>query len=190
MLKRIFFLLALITSLSAFSQSKDRPINKRIIVKSNLLNLVAGQPSVSAEKFFPNGFSAEFSYVQGTFDNFLFTDRYKYNGFLVRAKKYILDIEHGSGSPFIGVYFGNLTREIKTEGYTDNTGWFSFPTRNFKANSFRTGASIGYTYIFENKILLEAQTGLGYGAYPKSQRPENYKGYLDAQVWLSVGYCF
>ncbi len=190
MLKRTFFLLALITSLSAFSQWKGRPINKRIIVKSNLLNWVAGQPSISVEKFFPKGFSAEFSYVQGTFDNFLFTDRYQYNGFLARAKKYIFEIEPGSGSPFVGIYFGNLSREIKTEGYIDNTGWFSFPTRNFKTNSIRTGASTGYTYIFNNKIILDAQLGLGYGAYPKNQRPENYKGYLDAQVWLSVGYCF
>lgn len=194
---RNYILLNIITltfvTTSAFSQETSRPLTKRIIVKTNVLSLLAQRPTISMEKAFNKTFSAEISFVQGQFNNFLFTDHYSYNGFLVRAKKHFRNLDLGAISPYAGVYVGNLIRNIQTSGHTDNSGFFSYPSRNFSANSIRGGGSLGLSYFTKRKFVFDGQTSLGYGRYFKPYLPDpntNSIGYLDAQVWLSIGYCF
>lgn len=168
-------------------------MTKRVIVKTNLLSLVAQRPTVTIEKVFSNRFSAEVSFVQGQFNNFLLTDHYDYNGFLARAKKYFTDLEFGSLSPYVALYVGNLKRNIQTTRQVDNTGFWSYPSRDFSANSIRGGGSLGLSYISKSKIIVDGLASLGYGTYTRVYKPDvnrNSSGYLDAQVWLSVGYCF
>jgi hypothetical protein len=190
--------LIILTTLSAIAQVQDettsvRPLDKRLIVKSNILSLIAKRPTLSVEKLFPNRISAEICFVQGQFNNILFTDHYDYSGFLLRLKKYTDDFKFGQANPFLGTYIGNLTRNIQTEGRTDNSGWFGYPSRYFTANSIRVGGTVGLTYFSKSKFVIEGLGSLGYGRYlnlDKSDPNTNGNGYLDMQVWLSVGYSF
>ena len=188
-MKHFTTLCTLLLSLSAISQETTRPLTKRIIVKTNVLSLIAQRPTVTIEKVFTKTFSTEISFVQGEFNNFLFTDHYEYQGFLLRAKKYIINVDFGKISPYGAFYIGNLMRTILTTGQVDNSGYWGYPSRNFYANSIRGGFSLGIAYFSKRKINIDGLMSLGYGMYRKADR-ENFNGYLDLQVWLSVGYCF
>jgi len=193
-MRHFLTLIALAVMTSAFSQKTSRPLTKRVIVKANVLSLVAQRPTLTVEKVFSGSFSAEVSFVQGQFNNLPFTDHYDYNGFLVRAKKYFTHLDFGSVSPYAAVYIGNLKRNIQTTGGQIGTGgWIGYPSHNFSANSLRGGGSLGLSYISKSKIIVDGLMSLGYGTYTKVYKPavnRNSSGYLDAQVWLSVGYCF
>jgi hypothetical protein len=146
---------------------------------------------VAIEKVFSNRVSAEVSFVQGQFNNFLLTDHYDYHGFLIRAKKHLSDIGFNKVSPYAALYAGSLKRTIQTTGRVDNTGWIGYPSRDFSANSIRGGGSFGLSFITNSKIIIDGQASLGYGKYTRYYKPDrNSKGYLDAQVWLCIGYCF
>jgi hypothetical protein len=178
---------------SAFSQKTSKPLTKRVIVKTNLLSIITHRPTITIEKIFTKTFGIEASFVQGEFNNFLLTDHYDYNGFLVRAKKYVNNIGYGKLSPYVAAYVGNLKRNIQTQGQTDNTGFFSYPSRDFMSNSIRFGGSFGLLYVTKGRIIIDQQTSLGYGRYLNLDKsnPSTYSnGYLDVQMWLSVGYCF
>jgi hypothetical protein len=60
-IKHYIFVLAVLVSASAFSQEKPKPLTKRIIVKTNLLSLIAQRPTITIEKAFTKTFSAELS---------------------------------------------------------------------------------------------------------------------------------
>ena len=180
-------------TISAYSQQTSSPLTERVIVKTNLLSLVAQRPTVTVEKFFSSSWSAEVSLVQGQFNNFLFIDHYDYHGFLVRAKKHFLDLELGSASPYASWYVGNLMRTLQITGSVDNTGFWASPSWDLSANSIRSGGSLGLSYISQRKIIIDGLASLGYGRYTKIYKPDingTSTGYLDAQLWLSVGYCF
>jgi hypothetical protein len=193
-MKHIITIIAIALTVSAFSQESRTLLTKRLIVKTNLLSLVAQRPTVTIEKVFSNRFSAEVSFVQGQFNNLLFTDHYNYNGFLLRAKKHFTDIDFGSVSPYVAVYLGSLKRNIQTAGgQIGSNGWFGYSARDFSASSVRGGGSLGLSYISKSKIIFDAVMSLGYGKYTKVYKPDvnrNSSGYLDAQVWFSIGYCF
>ncbi|QMU28055.1 hypothetical protein [Adhaeribacter radiodurans] len=187
------WLLFLFYSLLGYSQKLTRSLEKRVLVKTNLFSLIAQKPTFSLEKIFKRGYSAEISFVQGEFNFFFFTDHYQYQGFLIRTKKYLGDMEFSKLNPYMAVYTGTLKRTIQTEGQSNNAGWFGFSTRNFSSNSIRGGGSFGLAYFSKSKIVLDGQTSLGYGRYIhlNQANPNTYaKGYLDMQVWLSVGYAF
>lgn len=132
-------------------------------------------------------------FCPGEFNDFLFTDHYDYSGFLLRLKKYTGDFTIGRVNPFLGTYVGNLSRNIQTEGHTDNTGWFGYPSRSFTANSIRTGGTLGLTYFSKDNFVVEGLGSLGYGRYLSLDNldPNTHSsGYLDMQVWLSVGFSF
>ncbi len=179
----------------AFSQNKNtQSFPKPFIVKTNLLNLLAQKPTISFEKVFSQKFSAEISFVQGEVNNFLFTDHYAYKGIQLRFKRYFFPFQSGKLNPFSAVYLGNLQRHIQSEGrYFSDNYLFSYPSKDFFANSIRGGLSLGCTIITKNKLAVEILTSTGYGRYTtiyKADTNHKSKGYLDAQIWLSVGYSF
>jgi len=191
------FIIALtfLVTASVNSQEITKPLTKRVIVKTNVLSLIAQRPTVSIEKAFGRTFSFEVSFVKGQFNNFFFTDHYDYNGFLLRAKKHFLLIDYGKVSPYGAAYIGNLKRAIQTQGQAlGSGGYIGYPSRNFTGYSVRAGGSLCISYFSKNKILIEGQVSLGYGFYYKQldkADPSNYSsGYLDTQLWLSIGYCF
>lgn len=188
----ILFISAILLQITVLSQDKST-LSKSLIIKTNLLNLIAQGPAISVEKQFTNHWSLEVSYVQGHVDNWLFRDYYGYNGFLLRAKKYSRDLSFNNLNPYTALYLGNLNRMIYNEGSVDHTGFFSFPTTDFQTNSIRGGGSLGVNYITSSRIIFDAQTSLGYGRHfnlKEARAGESPKGYLDAQLWLSIGYCF
>ncbi len=190
-MRHLLLTLTFFLTLSAFSQDRKRPLTKRVIVKTNLMNLLAQRPTLTIEKPFSKKFSAEISFVQGEVNDFLFTDHYDYNGFLLRAKKHFIDLDYGKISPYAALYIGNLKRNMQTTGQVDNTGFFGYPSRDFSANSIRTGGSLGLTFIGKKKFVVDGLMSLGYGRYTKYYMPDtNSRGYLDCQIWLSIGYCF
>lgn len=190
-MRYILLLLLFFSVTYGFAQKREIPLAKRVIVKTNLLNLMMKRPALTIEKPFSETFSVEFSFVQGEVDDFLLTDHYDYNGFLVRAKKYFSKLDYGRISSYAALYVGNLRRNIHTIGRTDNTGFFSYPSRDISANSIRSGLSIGSMYIGRKGLVIDSQLSLGYGSYIYPYKADNEsKGYLDCQVWLSVGYCF
>lgn len=165
-----------------------------VIVKTNVLNLVMKRPTLSIEKTFSEKYGLELSYTSGEIKNIGNLDYYHYEGFLVRAKKYIKPIRKKEANAFYGAYFGNLDRKIITHGSVDRTGFFSWGrNRDFDANSLRYGGTFGVSFIPKKHFLIEGLTGLGYGDYynVKSNlwnKPSG--GYLDFQLWFSVGYTF
>lgn len=181
-------LIMLLSIISFRIHSQDRP---GLLVKTNVLNALAKRPAISVEKTFSDKYGLELSYTTGELN---WGRDYKFNGFLLRAKIYADDIETQSLIPFYGLYVGNLNKQIVSTGSVDNTGFFSIGrTLNFHANSFRTGANIGFLLIPKEHFFLEGTTALGYGKY---FNVKNYisnpapKGYLDFQLWFSLGYYF
>jgi hypothetical protein len=193
-MKHFITVIASTLTISAFSQETSKPLTKRVIVKTNLLSLVAQQPTVTIEKVFSNKFSAEVAFVQGRFNNVLLTNHYNYNGFLIRAKKQFANVDFGNVTPYAAVYVGNLKRNIQTTGEAiGSSGWIGYPSRKFSASSVRGGGTLGLCYISNRKIVVDGLMSLGYGTYTKVYKPgvnSSSTGYLDAQVWLSIGYCF
>lgn len=189
-MKRIFIF---VTSI-LFSNLLSAQENIGIAIKTNVLNLVAKRPSISIEKSIFKTYSVELSYTSGEFKNIPFRDYYKYNGFLLRAKKYFYPIEKGEINPFYGVYIGNLNKTVLSHNTVDNTGFVSIGKDNdFKANSIRYGGTLGLLIIPNQHFLFEGLTGIGYGNYFNiknniSIAPPN--GYFDIQLWLSIGYRF
>jgi len=170
--------------------SSQEPIG--ISVKSNLLNLLAKQPSFSIEKTFRQRYGLELSYSSGELN---WGRDYKFSGFLLRGKMYAYDIEAKEITPFWGLYVGNLNKTIvSNNAYVHPTGFLSFGNnRNFKANSIRSGMNLGFLYLPTKRFLIETTTGLGYGKYFNLETFQDRaapKGYLDFQLWLSVGYTF
>lgn len=53
--------------------------------------------------------------------------------------------------------------------------------------------NLGFLYLPTKRFLIETTTGLGYGKYFNLETFQDRvapKGYLDFQLWLSVGYTF
>lgn len=177
----------------AFCQNQKTKKPETLIVKTNLLNLTAKGPSISFEKFLSKSFSLEFTYMKGEFNDFLLTDHYDYQGFLLRGKRYFDVIKKKEITPYLGAYTGVLHRNINTIGHTDNSGLFGYPDRDFSANSIRGGFSIGGLWLLKNNFVTDLQSSLGYGRYINIDKndPNTYSnGYLDIQIWISVGYYF
>lgn len=85
-MRNIFLIISFFSATFGFAQNGEVPLAKRVIIKTNLFNLMMKRPVLTIEKPFTETFSVEFSFVQGEADDFLLTDHYDYNGFLVRAK--------------------------------------------------------------------------------------------------------
>lgn len=175
--------------ISGFSQNKDFEKPQTLLIKTNLLNLLAKGPSLSIEKFLNQTYSLEFTYMKGEFNNLLLTDHYDYSGFLIRGKRYFDVLKKGDFSSYAAVYTGLLRRNLYTVGRNDNTGFLSYPGRDFSANSIRTGASLGESWLLKNNVVIDVQCSLGYGRYLNTD-PSEGTWYLDTQIWFSVGYCF
>jgi len=165
-----------------------------IIVKTNVLNLIAKRPAFAIEKTFSDLYGLEFAYTSGEIKNLGYRDYLHYEGFLLRAKKYIRPIKKREANAFYGAYLGNLNKNVISHREVDNTGFFSFGRdRDFTAGSLRYGGTFGVSFIPGKHFLLEGLTGLGYGDYYhvknnlKNQLPG---GYFDFQLWLSIGYSF
>ena len=189
--RRIIFIVIFFLATPVFCQSQKTKEPETLMIKTNLLNLVGKGPSISFEKFLNKSFSLELTYMKGEFNDFLLTDHYDYNGFLLRGKKYFDVVKKKEITPYLGAYTGLLHRNINTIGH--NSGFFSYPSRDFSANSIRGGFSVGGLWLLKNNFLTDLQTSLGYGRYLNIDRtdPDTYSnGYLDVQVWVSVGYYF
>lgn len=177
-----------------YGQETLKPLGNRWIVKTNVLSLIAKRPTISVERTFGNSFSVEGSFVQGKLNYILFTDHYEYQGFLLRAKKYFIDLDYQVIIPYGGIYAGNLHRSIRTTGQSlDDIGFFGYSSRKFSGHSIRGGGSFGLSYFTKSRINFDGQISLGYGRYLNLNwsDPNTYsKGHPDAQVWASMGYCF
>jgi hypothetical protein len=187
---RLFFIICFFFIAPIFSQGQKIEKPRTLIVKTNLLNLVAKGPSISFEHFLNKSYSVEFTYMKGEFNDFFFTDHYDYEGFLLRGKKYFNGMEKGEINTYLAAYTGLLHRNIHTVGHS---GLFGYPDRDFSANSIRGGLSIGGAWLLNNNFVADLQTSLGYGKYIKIDKsdPDTYSnGYLDTQIWISVGYYF
>jgi hypothetical protein len=185
--------LSLFITTSARSQEVIKPLKKYFIVKTNVFSLLACRPTITVEKVFTSRFSTEASFVWGEFNNVLLTDHYNYNGFLLRAKHHFSPIELGRASFYGAAYIGTLKRTIFTHGQSDRSGWIGYTDRYFSAQSIRGGGTLGITQFKQNKWVIDFQTSMGYGRYLNidKQDPNTYaNGYLDMQLWFSIGYCF
>lgn len=187
----MILILAVFITLHALSQKPERPWARRVIVKTHLMNLLAQSPTLTIEKPFSQEFSVEVSFVRGKVNDIFYYDHYNYNGFLVRAKRYFEKLDYAKLCPYIALYLGNLKRNIQSAGSAGVYGLFGYPSHDFSANSIRAGGSAGLTFVGKKRFVIEGLISLGYGKYTKYYKPEKAtKGYLDAQFWLSVGYCF
>jgi hypothetical protein len=183
-----------LTTLAASAQEGTRPLAKGLLVKTNVLSLLAQRPTFSFEKPLSETITAEASFVQGRFNNLLFTENYHYNGFLLRVKKYRYPLAAGAANPYAALYLGNLKRTIQTEGQSlSPNGYIGYPSRDFTSNSIRGGGSLGLCYFTKTRFFVDGQASLGYGRYlnlDKTDTDTRARGYVDAQLWLSIGYCF
>lgn len=185
----IFGILCLFLSLQASAQY----VSDALIVKANAFSLLTRRPNVSIEKFVSPKVSLELSLVGGRFRNIGFTDYYGYSGLLLRAKSHFnvsetKKMEFGGAYPYWGGYVGALSRRIETEPIPR-----FFSGRYFYGQSVRAGLSAGIACYTQSRIIVDVMAGLGHGRYIGVDRNDpNFHsgGYLDAQFWLSVGYCF
>ena len=183
-----FILITFFSFFAVFVQSQERI---GLLVKTNVLNALAKRPAISIEKTFDDKYGLELSYTTGELN---WGRDYKFDGFLLRAKIYSDKIETNAIAPFYGLYVGNLNKKILSNAEVDRTGFVSIGrNRNFEANSIRDGVNAGLLFIPKKRFILEGTTALGYGKYfnIKNYIPNPApKGYLDFQLWLSVGYYF
>jgi hypothetical protein len=89
----ILVVLPLLFTLSVNAQH-SRTLAKRIMVKTNFLNIIFKKPTLSIEKALTATITAEGSFVQGKYENFLFADHYDFSGFLLRTKKYFNTVQY------------------------------------------------------------------------------------------------
>ncbi len=91
---------------------------------------------------------------------------------------------------------GNLNRRLRSEAKVLDkpVGLFGVGARDFYGQSARMGVNIGAQYLFTSRISLDGHVGVGYGKYYKQVDRINPStksdGYLDANLWLSISYCF
>jgi hypothetical protein len=113
-MKKYFIIIASLNILllqNAYCQIKDG-VNKKLIVKTNILNIVANKPTLTLEGIINNKTSIELSFIQGEFKNKLYTDYYGFNGYILRGKSFYNNIKIKKINPYLGAYIGNLKRTI------------------------------------------------------------------------------
>lgn len=191
----IVLLLVMGTQLAGFAQYKEFVPKRSIWIKTNLLNLLAQRPTLTIEKPLTSHWSVGLSYVNGQFNRILLTDHYRYDGFILDTRYHLNRLDYNAFSPYVSMYVGNLNRRLYSEGITlDRIGYIGFGARDFSGQSVRMGANIGGQYLFTNRISLDGHIGVGYGKYykqfDKADSLTKSDGYLDANLWLSIGYCF
>ncbi|WP_114783206.1 DUF3575 domain-containing protein [Botryobacter ruber] len=178
-----------------YGQEISEPFGSKWIVKTNVLNLVAKRPTISIEKNFTKSFSLEGSFVHGHFNYIPFVGYYEYNGYLLKAKKYHMELDYGILIPYSGIYAGSLHRTIETAGevWGGPVSVIGWRARKFQGHSIRGGGSFGLTYFTKSQINFDGQISLGYGRYLNLDLsdPNTYsKDHPDVQFGASIGYCF
>jgi len=181
--------------LLGYAQDKAFVPKRSIWIKTNLLNLLAQRPTLTIEKPLTSHWSVALSYVNGQFNRILLTDHYRYDGFTLDTRYYFNRLDYDSFSPYVSMYVGNLNRRLYSEGISlDRIGYVGFGSRDFYGQSARMGVNIGAQYICTSRISLDGHVGLGYGKYYKQENridpSTKSDGYIDANFWLSIGYCF
>lgn len=181
--------------MSLYGQEQVSSLRKSVLIKTNLLNLLAHRPTITIEKPLSSHWSLGLSYVTGEFNYVLFTDHYRYDGFILDTRYYIIPLQIRAFSPYVSTYVGNLNRVIRTESRSgDLLERLLVNRRDFYGKSVRFGASIGGQYLFTNRIAIDGHIGLGYGKYyqqfDKTDPSTMSDGYIDGNIWLSIGYCF
>lgn len=197
-MRKITLLIVLMmgTRMIGYAQEENLVPRRSIMIKTNLLNLLALRPTLTIEKPLSSHWSVGLSYVNGQFNRVLLTDHYQYDGFTIDTRYYFNELKYDSFSPYISMYVGNLNRRLRSDAKTLNepVGLFGVGARDFYGQSVRTGVNIGGQYLFTNRISLDGHVGLGYGKYYKqfdrADPTARSDGYIDANLWLSIGYCF
>lgn len=150
-------------------------------INTNLLNLVAKGPSLSAEYRFSKKWSVQAYASKGKLS--LLTD-YKYSTLIVDFKYSFA--ENFYTSPYIRF----IKKTIYSEGFTDRNGLFSFPGRDFKGNGVSIGQTIGFKTLSSERLNLDIFVGAGYGGFVTQQGDKNNPGFLDVRVGVLTGINF
>jgi hypothetical protein len=197
-MRKIALLIVLMIGIQVIGYTQEKPFvpKRSLMIKTNLLNLLALRPTLTIEKPLSSHWSVGISYVNGQFNRVLLTDHYRYDGFTLDTKYYFNRLNYDSFSPYVSMYVGNLNRRLCSDAKTldEPVGLFGVGARDFYGQSVRMGFNIGGQYLFTNRISLDGHVGLGYGKYYKQHNRVDpmakSDGYIDANLWLSIGYCF
>jgi hypothetical protein len=94
---------------------------------------------------------------------------------------------------YLATYLRYIEKQIKRDGYIDNTGFWSVSDRDFKGQGIAGGFLFGLTLADTKRLNLEAYGGPGYGRYISSKdvfTNDPPKDFLDVRAGLLVGIKF
>ena len=87
----------------------------------------------------------------------------------------------------------DIEKEVKREGYVDNTGFFSINSRDFQGKGLSSGLLLGIIVMDTPRFKLETFAGAGYGKFlsqKDSFNNEDQNGFVDGRAGLLAGLKF
>jgi len=161
--------------------NKIQAQENKFSINTNLLNLVAKGPSLSAEYRFSKKWIFQVYAASGTLNTF---NSYRYNTLIFDFKYAFAD------NFYTSPYIRYIEKNIYREGIVDNTGFFSFPGRDFKGNGVSIGQTIGMKTLSSKRFNLDTFVGVGYGGFVSQLGDKNGPGFFDIRVGVMTGINF
>ena len=177
----ITFLISLCITYSAYSQER------KLTVSTNLLNLTVAGPSLAVNYKQNERLSFQLYGSTGNFKYLPFEQNYKFKTGIIDLKYSLFEIL------YVGTYLRYIEKEVKREGYVDNTGFFSINSRDFQGKGLSSGLLLVIIMMDTPRFKLETFAGAGYGKFlsqKDSFNNEDQNGFVDGRAGLLAGLKF
>lgn len=174
-------LIFLLFAYSAYAQ------DKRITISTNLLNLAVAGPSLAINYKQSPRLNFQLYGSTGDFRYLPFNQTYSFKTGILDLKYTVFDIL------YVGTYLRYIEKEVKREGYVDNTGFVSISSRDFQGKGLSSGVLLGITMLDTRLFKLETFAGAGYGKFLSQKdtfNNEDQNGFVDGRVGLLAGLKF
>lgn len=177
----VLFLTSLCLTYSAYPQEK------KVTISTNLLNLAVAGPSLAINYKQNARLSFQLYGSTGDFRYLPFDQTYKFRTGILDLKYSVFQIM------YIGTYLRYIEKEVKREGYVDNTGFISISSRDFQGKGLSSGLLLGIIMMETRRFKLETFAGAGYGKFLSEKdnfNNEDRVDFVDGRVGLLAGLKF
>ncbi|MEJ6980659.1 DUF3575 domain-containing protein [Pedobacter sp. P351] len=175
------FLIGLFFAYSAYPQ------DKKFTISTNLLNLAVAGPSLALNYKQNSRLSFQLYGSAGDFRYLPFNQTYSFKTGILDLKYTVFEFL------YVGTYLRYIEKQVKREGYVDNTGFVSISSRDFQGKGLSSGLLLGVTMVESRFFNLETFAGAGYGRFISQKdisNNEKQNGFVDGRIGLLAGFKF